>query len=70
MLKSLRSSMFAIIALTVFNVQHAESAPGFQLADGDRVVLVGDTFFERAQRYGWLETAIQPRFPEATSLSL
>ena len=64
MLKSLRSSMFAIIALTVFNVQHAESAPGFQLADGDRVVLVGDTFFERAQRYGWLETAIQLRFPE------
>lgn len=64
MLKSLRSSMLAIVALTIFNVQNAESAPAFQLADGDRVVLLGDTFFERAQRYGWLETAIQLRFPE------
>lgn len=64
MLKSLCSSMLAILALTIFNVQNAESAPAFQLADGDRVVLLGDTFFERAQRYGWLETAIQLRFPE------
>ena len=64
MLKSLRSSLFAIVALTVFNVQAAESAPAFQLVNHDRVVLLGDTFFERAQRYGWLETAIQLRFPK------
>jgi len=64
MLKSLRSSMFAIVALNIFNVQTVESAPAFQFVNGDRVVLLGDTFFERAQRYGWLETAIQLRFPE------
>lgn len=64
MLKSLRSSLLAIVALTAFNVQNAESAPAFQLVNGDRVVLLGDTFFERAQRYGWLETAIQLRFPK------
>ena len=56
--------MFAIVALNIFNVQTAESAPAFQLVNDDRVVLLGDTFFERAQRYGWLETAIQLRFPE------
>lgn len=36
----------------------------FELLDGDRVVLLGGTFFERAQRYGWLETALQTRFPQ------
>jgi lysophospholipase L1-like esterase len=64
MLKSLRSSLFAIVALIILNGQNAESAPAFQLVNDDRVVLLGDTFFERAQRYGWLETAIQLRFPE------
>lgn len=64
MLKHLRFSLFTIVALTGFNVQDAVSAPEFQLTDGDRVVLLGDTFFERAQRYGWLETAIQLQFPE------
>jgi lysophospholipase L1-like esterase len=64
MLKPLRSSFFAFVALTMLNVQSAESAPTFQLVVGDRVVLLGDTFIERAQRYGWLETAIQLRFPK------
>jgi len=35
----------------------------FELLDGDRVVLLGGTFIERAQRYGWLESALQMRFP-------
>jgi lysophospholipase L1-like esterase len=64
MLKSLHSSLFAIVALTMCSVQTAESAPAFQLINNDRVVLLGDTFFERAQRYGWLETAIQLQFPK------
>ncbi len=64
MLKSLRSTLFAFAALAIFNVQSAESAPAFQLVNDDRVVLLGDTFFERAQRYGWLETAIQLQFPK------
>ena len=36
----------------------------FELFDGDRVVLLGGTFIERAQRYGWLEAALQARFPK------
>ena len=64
MLKSLHSALFAIVALTLFGVNSAEAAPAFKLADNDRVVLLGDTFFERAQRYGWLETAVQLQFPK------
>jgi lysophospholipase L1-like esterase len=64
MTKSLRSAMFVIAALASFAAQYAESAQPFQLVDGDRVVLLGDTFFERAQRYGWLETAVQLRYPK------
>lgn len=40
------------------------STDPFELRDGDRVVLLGGTFIERAQRYGWLETALQARFPD------
>ena len=64
MLRYLRSSIIAIVALALLGAQDAESAPAFKLNDGDRVVLLGDTFIERAQRYGWLETAIQLRFPK------
>src|SRR4051794_4865019 len=31
---------------------------------GDRVVLVGNTFAERAREFGYLETLLQIRFPE------
>ncbi len=33
-------------------------ASEFKFKDGDRVVLVGNTFMERAQKYGHLETAL------------
>lgn len=64
MTKCLRFALFVITALVSSNVLHAESSAPFKFADGDRVVLLGDTFFERAQRYGWLETALQLRFPK------
>jgi lysophospholipase L1-like esterase len=32
--------------------------PRFELNDGDRIVLVGDTLIERDQRYGYLETML------------
>ncbi|NQV25326.1 MAG: SGNH/GDSL hydrolase family protein [Rhodopirellula sp.] len=64
MSKSLRSVILAFAVLTLCHTRQAESAPSFQFVDSDRVVLLGDTFFERAQRYGWLETALQLRFPK------
>ncbi|MBI3858483.1 MAG: SGNH/GDSL hydrolase family protein [Planctomycetes bacterium] len=35
----------------------------FELADGDRVVFVGNTFFERDLRYNHLETSLTARWP-------
>jgi len=35
----------------------------FELVDGDRVVFVGNTFFERDLRYNHLETALSARWP-------
>jgi lysophospholipase L1-like esterase len=35
----------------------------FSLQKGDRVLLLGSTFIERAQSYGYLETALTSRFP-------
>jgi lysophospholipase L1-like esterase len=35
----------------------------FELVDGDRVVFVGNTFFERDLHYNYLETALTARWP-------
>lgn len=64
----MRHLIFALIAVTLAarSATAFESVPvPLELKDGDRVVLIGGTFIERAQRYGWLETAMQLRFPEA-----
>ena len=42
----------------------AAAAPPVELRDGDRVVLVGGTFIEREQAYGYLETLIATRLPD------
>lgn len=42
--------------------QSARRTP-FEFKDGDRVVLLGGTYIERAQRYGWLETELQIASP-------
>src|SRR5438445_2075376 len=39
------------------------AAPPFELRDGDRVVLIGDTLIEREQHYGWIELALTTRYP-------
>lgn len=52
-----------IAGLIELKAFHERRKP-LKLYDGDRVVLLGGTFFERAQRYGWLETALQTRFPK------
>src|SRR5262245_11723916 len=42
----------------------AASQAAFELHDGDRVVFVGNTFMERDQVYGYLETMLTARWPE------
>lgn len=43
----------------------ADTANHWQLHDGERIVLLGDTLFERDGQLGFLETALVTAFPEA-----
>src|SRR5436305_3648249 len=36
----------------------------FEFEDGDRVALIGDTFIEREQTYGYIEFALTTQFPD------
>jgi lysophospholipase L1-like esterase len=42
----------------------AADVPAFELKEGDRVALVGNTFFEREQTYSYLETLLATRFAD------
>jgi len=42
----------------------AAPPPPWEFRDGDRIVLVGDTFIEREQRYGYLETVLTIANPD------
>ena len=44
-------------------VPKAGQRRAFDLRDGDRIVLLGGTFIERAQKYGHLETAMTALYP-------
>jgi lysophospholipase L1-like esterase len=44
----------------------AEAGAKLELQDGDRVVLLGGTFVERAQRYGYIETVLTALYPNRT----
>jgi hypothetical protein len=57
---------FAIPAALSLFLTAAHAAEPFTLADGDRVVLVGNTLVEREQRDGYWETALTRRFPKAS----
>ncbi len=51
-----------LLALSLALCQSAPKKP-FELADGDRVVFIGNTFFERDLKYNHLETALTLRWP-------
>src|SRR6266705_3138592 len=42
----------------------AQNTNAFELREGDRVVLLGDTLIEREQSYGYLEFLITTQYPE------
>jgi hypothetical protein len=61
----LRPSVLLAILLTFSGASQAQDAtPPFEWNDGDRVVLIGDTFIEHSQKFGYLETLITARNPE------
>src|SRR5437870_6469394 len=56
--------ILALMLVTFVFAPSAAAAPPFELRDGDRVVLIGDTLIEREQHYGWIELALTTRFPD------
>jgi lysophospholipase L1-like esterase len=55
--------MIAILVLGCIAAA-ARADDAFELRDGDRVVLIGNTFVEREQTYSYLETLLMSRWPE------
>src|SRR5262249_5761991 len=45
-----------------------ERPASFELKDGDRVVLLGDTLIEREQAHGFVELTLTARFPDRNVL--
>jgi lysophospholipase L1-like esterase len=58
--------LILVLAVIVFFPRPVRSAepPSFAWRDGDRVVLIGDTFIERDQEYGYLEALVTLRNPD------
>lgn len=47
---------------------NAAEPPPFELRHGDRVVLIGSTLIERAESFGYIETALATRYPRRSVL--
>ena len=60
-------SLLIFLWLVLFSYFSSADEPkekSFELLDGDRVLFLGNSFFERALEYGYLETAIALSFPD------
>jgi putative heme-binding domain-containing protein len=53
---------FVLLALLLLRGIAFADNGRFELYENDRVAIVGDTFVEREQEYGWLETELYTRF--------
>lgn len=57
-----RTAAVLILFFTLGNLPAA--TPPFELHNGDRVLFIGDTFFEREVDYGHIETRLTAAFPD------
>lgn len=55
---------FLILPAVLLSTVPTQAAEPFELKDGDRVVLIGNTLIEREQRYGYWEAALTSRWPD------
>lgn len=55
--------LYAVLMLSPFTAA-AQNTNVFDFRDGDRVVLIGDTFIEREQSYGYIEHLLTTHHPE------
>ncbi|HTH49288.1 MAG TPA: PVC-type heme-binding CxxCH protein, partial [Candidatus Limnocylindria bacterium] len=63
MRRHLRCLLF-LFPFSFFLLPLAHAAEPFELKDGDRVLFIGDTFFEREGDYGQIETRLTAAFPD------
>ena len=57
--------VWALVALVTAGVR-SQGAEAFELKEGDRVLFIGDTFFEREGGYGELESRLTAAYPDRT----
>jgi lysophospholipase L1-like esterase len=62
--KRLRFLIGALAVLLLIGQQGRAESPAFALKDGDRIILLGGTFIERDQYYGYFETILTTRLPD------
>ncbi len=62
MMKKLLIALFSFAAALAWTVSYA--APPVELADGEKIVIIGNTLAERMQFDGYFETLLQSRFAE------
>jgi len=63
-LPALAVIMLLVALLTRPQPTAAAETNAFEFKDGDRVALIGDTFIEREQRYGYIEHLFTIQFPD------
>ena len=61
---SFAKALSLLICLPLASQAGQEPGSPFELKDGDRVALIGGTFIEREQRYGFIELALTTRWPD------
>jgi putative heme-binding domain-containing protein len=61
-MQRLTTLLCALFAATAW-LASAQFQPPFEFQHGDRVVLIGDTFIEREQSYGYIEHRLTTEFP-------
>ncbi|MEO6182692.1 MAG: hypothetical protein ABIP71_06275, partial [Verrucomicrobiota bacterium] len=57
------SKIFCLLVLGS-SLLPTQAATPFEIFDGDRVVLIGDTLIEREQEFSYLETRLYTRFSD------
>lgn len=57
-------NLLSLLFLLAFSTQVVAEVDAFELRDGDRVIFLGNSFFERAIDYGVIETMWSIRWPD------
>jgi glucose/arabinose dehydrogenase/azurin/lysophospholipase L1-like esterase len=59
-----KAPLFVLILLFVFLLTSCAPEPKYELNEGDRIAIIGNSLADRMQHDGWLETFIQAAHPD------